>query len=42
MILHHVAARLYGTPLLIAQPKLEIILSALGDGSEMRAWLTRI
>lgn len=30
MILHHVASRLYGTPLLIAQPKLEIILSALG------------
>ena len=26
----HVAARLYGTPLLIARPKLDVILAALG------------
>ena len=30
MLLSHLAARLYGTPLLIARPKLDVILSALG------------
>lgn len=28
--LPHVASRLYGTPLLVARPKLEVILQALG------------
>jgi signal peptide peptidase SppA len=31
MLLPHIAARLYGTPLLIARSKLDVILSVLGD-----------
>ena len=31
MLLPHLASRIYGTPLLIARSKLEIILAALGD-----------
>jgi len=31
MLLPHLASRLYGTPLLVARSKLEIILAALGD-----------
>ena len=31
MLLSHLAARLYGTPLLIARPKLDVILSVLGS-----------
>ena len=31
MNLPHLASRLYGTPLLIAQPKLEVILAVLGE-----------
>ena len=31
MTLIHLAARLYGTPLLIARPKLDVILSVLGS-----------
>lgn len=31
MLLSHLASRLYGTPLLIARPKLDVILSVLGS-----------
>lgn len=31
MLLPHIAARLYGTPLLLARSKLDVILSVLGD-----------
>lgn len=31
MLLPHIAARLYGTPLLLARSKLEVILAVLGD-----------
>ncbi len=31
MTLIHLASRLYGTPLLIARPKLDVILSVLGS-----------
>ena len=31
MQLVHLASRLYGTPLLIARPKLDVILSVLGS-----------
>ena len=31
MLLPHLASRLYGTPLLIARPKLDVILSVLGS-----------
>ena len=31
MLLPHLASRLYGTPLLVARSKLDIILAVLGD-----------
>ena len=34
MQLAHIASRLYGTPLLIARPKLDVILSVLGNRIE--------
>jgi ClpP class serine protease len=42
MQLAHLASRLYGTPLLIARPKLDVILSVLGSRIGLHAHVPEI